>query len=231
MPSTWVTAASRVAPLGAHREDARHEAPEARAARRQLEVALGDLGRDRGREGAELLAALDARLSRSRISALCGAARMLRCPSARGPSSARAVHPADDLAAGQRRRDALEERRLVRQLVEREAVLARDPRQLVGVDRRAPERMVGQLAIGLPEMDAVGVERRAERAPGVARRRRHEDPLEPALAQDARVGAAVERHAAAEAQIRQARLRSCSARARSTRSSSSTACTLAAMSA
>ena len=72
--------------------------------------------------------------------------------------------------------------------------------------RRPPERVVGHVAVGVAEVDAVGVERRAERAAGIAGRRRHEHALEAGLGEDARVGDAVQRHAAAEAEIRQAGL-------------------------
>ena len=69
------------------------------------------------------------------------------------------------------------------------AVLSRGPRQLLRVDRRTPERMIGHVAVGVAEVDAVGVERRAERAAGVARRGRDEDALEAGLGEDAGVGA------------------------------------------
>ena len=66
--------------------------------------------------------------------------------------------------------------------------------------------MIGHVAVRVAEVDAVGIERRAQRAAGVAGRGRHEHPLEAGLGEDPRVGDAVERHAAAEAQIRQAGL-------------------------
>ena len=69
------------------------------------------------------------RLSRSRISRECGAARMLRWPSARGPNSDRAVHPADDAAGGEIVGDALDQRGVV-ELFDGLAVLARRARQL-----------------------------------------------------------------------------------------------------
>ena len=142
------------------------------------------------------------RLSRSRISAACGAARMLRCPSARGPNSvAPSIHPTMRPAA---RSSAT--RSSSAGLVERLdalAVVARHARQLVGVHARAHERMVGHVAVGVLEVDAVGVERRAHRAAGVARRRRHEHALEAGFGEEARVGHAVQRDAAAEAQVGQ----------------------------
>ena len=74
------------------------------------------------------------------------------------------------------------------------------------VHRRSPERMIGHVAVRIAEVDAVGIERRAQRAAGVARRRRHEHALESGLGEDPRIGDAVERHAAAEAEVRQAGL-------------------------
>src|SRR5207249_2936698 len=53
---------------------------------------------------------------------------------------ARAIHPADDPAGGKVGGDALDEPRLV-DVLDGLAVLARHSRELVGVDRRTPERM------------------------------------------------------------------------------------------
>ena len=134
----------------------------------------------------------------------CGAASMLRWPSARGPNSRGAVHPADDAAGGELVRDPLDERGVV-ELVDVLIVFPRRPGEMRGIDRRAPERMIGHVAIGVAEVDAIGVERRAERAAGIAGRGRHEHALEAGLREDARIGDAVQRHASAEAEIRQLR--------------------------
>ena len=144
---------------------------EPRAARRQLEVALGRLDRHGRRERPELLAVLDVAIEPV---AHLGVVR--RGEDAAVAERARAelggaVHPADDAAGGE----------LVARCVRCSAVVARrlstarpssraDARQLLGVDRRTPERMIGHVAVGVPEVDAVGVERRAERAAGVAGR-------------------------------------------------------------
>ena len=116
---------------------------------------------------------------------------------------ARAVHPPDDAAVGELVGDAFDERR--RRRARRRAGRPRAP--------RAPGRRrsttgpqngwSGNVAIRIAEVDAVGIERRAERAAGIAGRRRHEDALEAGLGEDARVGDAVQRHAAAEAEIGQ----------------------------
>ena len=79
-------------------------------------------------------------------------------------------------------------------------------------------------------MQAVGVEGCAQRAAGIARRRGHEEVAEPRLAQDARVRAAVQGDAAAEAEVLEPVSR-WKDRARSTSTSSSTSCTLLATSA
>ena len=75
---------------------------------------------------------------------------MLRWPSARGPNSERAIHPADDPPGGEIVRDPFDQRRVV-QFLDRPVVLARRLRQLPAVDRRPPERMIGHVAIGIAE--------------------------------------------------------------------------------
>jgi hypothetical protein len=117
---------------------------------------------------------------------------------------ARAVHPSNDAACGEVVGDALDERRLV-EILDGLAVLSRRPREMLSVDGWTPERMVGHLAIRITEIDPVCVQRRADRAPRVAGRRRHEQPIESRLGEDACVCDAVERHAAAEAEIAQPR--------------------------
>ena len=127
--------------------------------------------------------------------------------------------------------DCVDERRVVGDALERSPSSRANARELARRRRAQPQNgWSGTGAIGLPEVEAVGVERGAERAAGVARRRRHEDALEARLAQDPRVGAAVQRDPAAEAEVGEPRLALQRAR-RSTSSSSSTRCTLAAMSA
>ena len=66
--------------------------------------------------------------------------------------------------------------------------------------------MIGNVSIRVAEVDAIGVQRRTQRAAGIAGRRRNEHALEPGLGQDPRVRDAVQRHAAGETQIRQTAL-------------------------
>ena len=113
-----------------------------------------------------------------------------------------AVHPADDAAGCEILGDALDQRCFV-DLLDELTVLARDARELLRVDRRPPERMIRDVAIRIAEIDAVGIERRAERAAGVAGRRRDEHALESGLGQDPRIRDTVERDAAAEAEVGQ----------------------------
>ena len=84
-------------------------------------------------------------------------------------------------------------------------VFPRRPGEMSGIDRRAPERMIGHVAIGVLEVQAIGVERCAERTTGVTGRGRHEHALESGFREDARIGHAVQRDASAEAEIRQLR--------------------------
>src|SRR5207237_3072669 len=85
-------------------------------------------------------------------------------------------------------------------------VLARRPRQLLRVYLGSPEGMIGHVAVRVAEINAVGVERRAHCATGVAGSRRNEQALEAGFGKYPCVGDAVERHAAAKTQIRQAGL-------------------------
>ena len=64
--------------------------------------------------------------------------------------------------------------------------------------------MIGHIPVRVAEVDAVGIERSAERAAGIARSGWDEHALEAGLGENPRVRDAVERHATAETQIRQA---------------------------
>src|SRR5438067_13658424 len=61
--------------------------------------------------------------------------------------------------------------------------------------------MIGHVAVRSGKVDAVDIERGAERASCVTGRTRHEHAIESALAQDACIGATVERDAAAQTEI------------------------------
>ena len=128
---------------------------------------------------------LMSRLSRSRISPAC------------------AIHPTDDASAGELVRNPLDERR-VTELFDRLAILARRLREFLRIDLRAPEGMIGHVLIRIAEVNAVGIERRPDRASRIARRRWDEYAFEARLGKDSRVGDAVQRDAPAQAEIRQA---------------------------
>ena len=156
-------------PLGPHREDARHEPSQPRAARRQLEIAVGRLDRRNRRKRPELLAVLDVaiepvahlgRVRRGQNTAMAERAR---------PELGGAVHPADDTAGDQLVRDPLDQRTLV-ELFDVLAILARRPRQLTRVHRRPPERMVGHVPIGVARGKCG-----RHRAPHRARNRHHQE--------------------------------------------------------
>ena len=118
------------------------------------------------------------------------------------PELAPAVHPADDAAARELLRDPVEQRAIVRRAARRRSPSSRASRSSSSGSTAQPQNAwSGTGAVAAAEVRSVGVERGAERAARVARRGRHEHPLEPGLAQDARVGAPVQRHAAAEAEI------------------------------
>ena len=194
-----------LAPFGPHREHPRHEAAEPGAAGRHLEEAIGMLGRHDRREGAEFLAIFDVA-----VEPVAHRGVVRRGEDAAMAERARAefespIHPADDRALRQLGGDLLEQP-LVIDLVERQPILAGDAEQRLRIDRRPPIGMVGEVAVGTAELDAVGMERGAERAARVAGRGRHEDPAEAAFAEHAPVGDAVERHPAAEAEIVEAGL-------------------------
>ena len=117
-----------------------------------------------------------------------------------------AVDPADDAALRDLVSHQCEERRVALELFARKPILGGQPGQLRGICFRAPIGMVGEFDVRPLEMNAIGVERGAQRAAGVAWRGGNEHALESCFPQDARVGAAVERHAAAQAEIGQPRL-------------------------
>src|SRR5262249_10665775 len=77
------------------------------------------------------------------------------------------VHPADKAAGGKVVSDALDEGRIVEHF-DLLAILAGRPGQARAVDRRAPERMVGHIAIRPAEIDPIGVQRGATRTTGIA---------------------------------------------------------------
>ena len=94
-------------------------------------LTIQHVNRNDRREGPELLASLMSRLSRSRIAASCGAASMLRWPSARGPnSSAPSIQPTMRPAQVDRRRRRSAARRRARRPAGRlRARRARAPRR------------------------------------------------------------------------------------------------------
>ena len=195
------------APLGPHRKDARHEAAEPGATGRQLEVPIGELRGNGGGVGAELLPPLDAQveaIARARVVRRRQDAAMAERA---GTELGRALHPArpPPLRRAPPRSPRREPRRWASTECGKPSSAAMRASSSASATR-TPERMIGNLAIRLSEMDAIGVEGRAQRAAGVARRGRDEQPFESALREQPRVGAAVERHAAAEAEIGEAGL-------------------------
>src|SRR5258708_38939423 len=90
----------------------------------------------------------------------CGqdAARAARA----GAELAGPVHPADDAAGGERVSGALDDGPLV-ELLDGLAVFARRLREFLRVHDRAPEGAVGDVAVRVAEIDAIRIERRAQR--------------------------------------------------------------------
>ncbi len=111
-----------------------------------------------------------------------------------------AVDPADDAARREVVGHPLDQDVLV-QILERQIVLLGQPQEVRGVGQGTPVGVVGRVAVRIAEVDAVGVERRAQGAAGVAGGRRHEHALEPGLRQDSGVGDAVQGHPAAETEV------------------------------
>src|SRR5205085_10738390 len=117
---------------------------------------------------------------------------------------AAAFDPSDDASPAQLAGDPADDLAVVAQPIHGQAVLPRDARDIPGLG--APERMVGHLAVKAAEVEAIDAERGPDGAAGVAGRAGNEDAGEPRFAQDARIGAAVERDAAAEAEVVEPRL-------------------------
>ena len=170
------------------------------------------------------------RLSRSRISC-----RMRRGQDAAVPEGARpelrgAVHPADHAAGGERVGDSFDEHGVV-ELRDVLVVLARRARQVLGVDDRSPEGMIGDLPVRVAG-DRCG----RHRAPRRARSRHRRAPAARTRARSrtpARIRAlATPFSATPPPKHRSGRpVSRWSARAMSTSVSSRTRCTLAAQSA
>ncbi len=114
------------------------------------------------------------------------------------PEFERAVDPADNLVGRERIGDFLDHQPAS---ARRNSIFLRDPKQGRFVGFRPPIRMVGHGPVRLAEQDAVGIERRAQRAARIARRGRHEHLPVARSVEDARIGDAVERDPAAQAQI------------------------------
>ena len=192
-----------IAPFRSDREDARHETRQPRAAVRQNEIAISKLDRNDGRERTELLAILD--LAIDPVAHL----RVVR----RGQNAAmaeraraefeRTLHPADDASCHQIVRGLFDQRPFI-EFVDELTVFAGDARKLGAVHGRAPEWMIGDIAVSVAEVNAVGVQRGAERTTGIAGSGRNEEALESRFGQDARIRHAVQCNAAAETEIGEA---------------------------
>ena len=83
------------------------------------------------------------------------------------------LHPADDPSGGELVGNAVDDCQVVQHFDDL-AIFARDARKLLAIDRRTPERMIGNVAIRIAEVQAIGVQGCAQCAAGVARRRRDE---------------------------------------------------------
>ena len=116
------------------------------------------------------------------------------------------VHPSDDTTGREVVSGLSNQAVIVFALLDRFAILGCEPGQLDSVGGGPPERMVGHVAIGIAEMDAIRVQGGPERAACIAGRRRNEDASEARFGEDAGVGDAVERHPASQAHIGQPRL-------------------------
>src|SRR5260370_34794341 len=82
-----------------------------------------------------------------------------------------AVHPPYNTTCGEIVRN-LTDQPIVIELIDEMSVFSCQPSQFTSVYSRAPERMIGRLAVRIAEVDPVRVERRAQRTPGIARTRR-----------------------------------------------------------
>src|SRR5258705_9026525 len=93
--------------------------------------------------------------------------------------------------------------RAFREFLDALSVFACEAREFRSIRRRSPKRMIRYIAIGISKMNAIGIERRADRASRVARCRWNEYALEARFCENASVGHAVQGHAASQTQIGQ----------------------------
>src|SRR5262245_37410793 len=116
-----------------------------------------------------------------------------------------ALHPANDATGVECVRDSLDQL-WIGEFLDVLTILPRYAQQILRVHMGAPEWMIRQVPVRLAKVHTVRIERRAQCAAGVAGRRRDKHAFEAGLVKDSGVRHAVESNAAAETQIRQARL-------------------------
>ena len=191
-------------PLGPHGKDTGHESRETRPTGRQLEIPVRSLDRHNRRERPEFLAVFDVA-----VEPVAHFGRVRRGEDAAVPERARsefqsAIHPPDDAAGDEIVGDPIDQFRVV-QFVPGLTILTRQLRQRGLLHRRSPERMVGDLAIRIAEVNAVGIQSGAQCTAGISGGWRNEEPLETRFGEDPCIGDTVQRYAAAHAQIGQTR--------------------------
>ena len=119
------------------------------------------------------------------------------------PELKSALHPPDDATGGQIVSSLLDECAIL-EFLDALTVFAGKPCQLRSIHRRSPKRMIGYVAVWISKVNTIGIKRRAYRTSCIAWGRRDEYALEARLREETCVCHAIQGHAAAQAQIRQA---------------------------
>src|SRR5229473_3391925 len=178
------------APFAPNRKDARHETCQARAARRNIEIACCHFDGDDRCERAKPLAVLD-----FAVEAIAHLSRVRRRKDAamakRTWSELKsALHPSDDAIGRQIVSDLIDERAVLAFLDEM-TVFSCEPCQLRSINGWPPKRMIGQIAIGISKVNAVTIKRSANCASGISGRGRNEHALKSGFCEDTCVSYAV----------------------------------------
>ena len=85
-------------------------------------------------------------------------------------------------------------------------VFQRQPGERTCLHPGTPEGVVRKFAVRIAEVNAIGIKSRAYGATSVSGSRRNENPLETGFLENPVIGDTIERHAAAQAKVGQARL-------------------------
>ena len=80
-----------------------------------------------------------------------------------------AIHPPHDATRGEVAGNTFDEQAVL-ELVHVLVILARGAREMGAIDRRTPEGMIRHVTIRVVKVNPIGIQRRAQCAPGISRR-------------------------------------------------------------